>query len=86
MKEFRVPRIETGFGICDDNQFHGDIEHFYFVDLNEQVIEHYSVSFGSHYDTPEELRDNSSPTDVYALTGKPDAESIEEVKIEEVTA
>lgn len=72
-KDFEVPKQLTGLGICGNDQFHGDIEYFWVVNLNERVIEQYNdVGFsGSDWDSYKELMDEKEPVKTYALDAEP---------------
>jgi hypothetical protein len=59
--------VALGHGVCADGQLHGDINHFYVVDLDRAVVAHYRVGFGAAEDTPEELVARKTPAAVYAL-------------------
>lgn len=61
--------VLLGLGIDDDNQIHGDIEHFYIVDLDEERIAHYEMTFGNDYEKPEDIIKNNQPDNQYDLGG-----------------
>lgn len=73
---FDVPKMLTGLGICGTDQLHGDIEHFYIVDLDEGKIIHYKAGWPDET-TYQEFVANREPRGVYQIDEEP-MEGIEE--------
>jgi hypothetical protein len=59
--------VALSYGVCGDGQLHGDINHFYVVDLDRAVVVHYRVDAGADAETPDELVAQQPPAAVYPL-------------------
>ena len=60
--------VALSYGICADDEVHGDIEHFYEVDIEEEVVAHYTPEgmwFGD-LDSPADIT-SRDPDDTYRL-------------------
>lgn len=69
--DFEVPKVLTGMGICSEFHIHGDVHHYYVVDLNDLVIEHYNQrSMAGTDDAIEWLKDRE-PGKTYELDAEP---------------